>query len=39
LRGKPFILETPIAEEDDDRRNLDTLKVLAASSRTTAPHL
>lgn len=29
LRGKPFILETPIDEEGDDRRNLDTLKALA----------
>jgi deoxyribonuclease-4 len=39
LHGKPFILETPIIQEDDDRRNLDTLKALAASTRTTAPHL
>jgi deoxyribonuclease-4 len=39
LNGKPFILETPITEDGDDRRNLDTLKTLAASSRTTAPHL
>ena len=30
LRGKPFILETPIDEPGDDRRNLDTLKQLAA---------
>jgi deoxyribonuclease-4 len=29
LRGKPFILETPIDEPGDDRRNLDTLKSLA----------
>lgn len=29
LRGKPFILETPVKEPDDDRRNLDTLKLLA----------
>jgi deoxyribonuclease-4 len=36
LHGKPFILETPIDESGDDRRNLDTLKELAASSRTTA---
>jgi deoxyribonuclease-4 len=28
LRGKPFILETPIDEPGDDRRNLDTLKRL-----------
>ena len=30
LRAKPFILETPVDEEGDDRRNLDTLKSLAA---------
>ena len=35
LRSKPFILETPVVDPGDDRRNLDTLKVLAASSRTT----
>jgi deoxyribonuclease-4 len=29
LRCKPFILETPVDEEGDDRRNLDTLKLLA----------
>lgn len=29
LRAKPFILETPVDEEGDDRRNLDTLKDLA----------
>jgi deoxyribonuclease-4 len=28
LRAKPFILETPIDREGDDRRNLDTLKTL-----------
>jgi deoxyribonuclease-4 len=39
LRGKPFILETPIDHPGDDRRNLDTLKELAASSRTTAREL
>jgi deoxyribonuclease IV len=39
LRGTPFILETPIDEAGDDRRNLDTLKALAASRRTTANHL
>jgi deoxyribonuclease-4 len=32
LRTKPFILETPIHAEGDDRRNLDTLKRLASSS-------
>ena len=36
LRNKPFILETPVREQGDDRRNLDTLKALAARSRTTA---
>lgn len=29
LRAKPFILETPIDEEGDDRRNMDTLKLLS----------
>jgi deoxyribonuclease-4 len=29
LRSKPFILETPIDEEGDDQRNMDTLKSLA----------
>lgn len=29
LREKPFILETPADEEDDDRRNIETLKRLA----------
>jgi deoxyribonuclease-4 len=29
LRTKPFILETPIDEEGDDRGNMDTLKRLA----------
>ena len=39
LRGKPFILETPVEQEGDDRRNLDTLKGLAALRRTTARRL
>jgi deoxyribonuclease-4 len=39
LRSKPFILETPVDNPGDDRRNLDTLKELAASSRTTVRHL
>ncbi len=39
LRSKPFILETPIKNPGDDRRNLDTLRQLAARRRTTAPHL
>jgi len=34
LRAKPFILETPIDEPGDDRRNLDTLKRLVRSCRT-----
>jgi deoxyribonuclease-4 len=39
LRVKPFILETPVRTPGDDRRNLDTLKGLAASSRTTERRL
>lgn len=39
LRTKPFILETPVTEPGDDRKNLDTLKRLAARSVTTAPGL
>jgi deoxyribonuclease IV len=38
LRSKPFILETPVEEEGDDRRNLETLKKLYSlcpKSRTT----
>jgi deoxyribonuclease-4 len=35
LRSKPFILETPVDEEGDDRRNLETLKRLCPKSRTT----
>jgi len=35
LRSKPFILETPVEEEGDDRRNLETLKSLCPKSRTT----
>jgi deoxyribonuclease IV len=34
LRQKPFILETPVDNPGDDRKNLDTLKRLAASRRT-----
>ena len=37
LRGKPFILETPIVEPGDDRRNLDTLKSLVRISHTPRP--
>lgn len=36
LRRKPFILETPVDSPGDDRRNLDTLKMLAASGNTSA---
>jgi deoxyribonuclease IV len=39
LRSKPFVLETPIHSEGDDRRNLDTLKALAASRFTKAPRV
>lgn len=39
LRTKPFLLETPVKNPGDDRRNLDTLKRLAARRRTTVPHL
>jgi deoxyribonuclease-4 len=35
LRTKPFILETPVDDPGDDRRNLDTLKALAARNRAT----
>jgi deoxyribonuclease-4 len=33
LRAKPFILETPIDEPGDDRRNLDTLKRLVRTRK------
>ena len=32
LRRKPFILETPIDQPGDDRRNLDALKLLATAA-------
>jgi deoxyribonuclease-4 len=35
LRQKAFILETPVDEPGDDRRNLDTLKSLCRKSSTT----
>jgi len=35
LRDKPFILETPVDEEGDDRRNLDKLKSLSAKRPPT----
>ncbi len=34
LRHIPFILETPVTNPGDDRRNLDTLKRLSARPRT-----
>jgi deoxyribonuclease-4 len=34
LREKPFILETPVDEEGDDRRNIETLKKLAQPKMT-----
>ena len=36
LRRKPFILETPVENPGDDRRNLDTLKSLAQKRRTVS---
>jgi deoxyribonuclease-4 len=35
LRNKAFILETPVDEPGDDRRNLETLKSLCRRSSTT----
>ena len=35
LRSKPFILETPVAHDGDDRRNLENLKKLCPKNRTT----
>jgi len=35
LRSKPFILETPVEQEGDDQRNIDTLKSLCRKSLTT----
>jgi len=35
LRSKPFILETPVKRDGDDRRNLENLKKLCPKSRTT----
>ena len=37
LHAKPFILETPIDREGDDRRNLETLKRLCPRRPTTTP--
>ncbi|MGA9622879.1 MAG: deoxyribonuclease IV [Bryobacteraceae bacterium] len=38
LRGKPFILETPIDEPGDDRRNLDALKRLVLVGWESTSH-
>ena len=38
LRGKPFILETPIDQPGDDRRNLDALNSLARAKPRPAPY-
>ena len=35
LRSKVFILETPVDQDGDEQRNLDTLKILWRKSRTT----
>jgi deoxyribonuclease-4 len=35
LRSKAFILETPVEKDGDDRRELDTLKSLCQTPRTT----
>jgi deoxyribonuclease IV len=35
LRRKAFILETPVDEPGDDRRNVETLKSLCRKSSTT----
>jgi deoxyribonuclease-4 len=35
LREKAFILETPVEQEGDDRRNIEALKRLCRKSRTT----
>jgi deoxyribonuclease-4 len=35
LRTKPFILETPVKEEGDDRRNVEMLKQLCPKRSTT----
>ena len=38
LREKPFILETPVDNEGDDRRNVETLKRLWQAQTRRAPH-
>lgn len=37
LRAKPFILETPVDKEGDDRRNLEALKRLSAPASRARP--
>jgi len=37
LRSKPFILETPVDKEGDDRKNVDMLKQLSVVARTARP--
>ncbi len=37
LRTKPFILETPVDEEGDDRRNIATVKRLASKPPDRQP--
>jgi deoxyribonuclease IV len=37
LRTKPFILETPVDNEGDDRRNVEMLKRLSADQPKRAP--
>lgn len=38
LRTKPFILETPVDKEDDDRRNIETVKRLAQHRAAANQH-
>jgi deoxyribonuclease IV len=37
LRSKAFILETPVDQDGDEQRNLDTLKSLCRKASTTKP--
>jgi deoxyribonuclease IV len=39
LHDLPFILETPVQNPGDDRRNLDILKALSGNPRTKAPRV
>jgi len=38
LRPKPFILETPVEDEGDDRRNVEMLRALARRKREVSRH-